>query len=245
MSRVVRLNAEDPLVGTWGIAEVALSRLHQGECEVMASEKARYKLSADRRCTEPGEDLLGYAPFARMLAESVLRGSPADGLVVGIYGAWGLGKTTLLNFVAHYKEADAGDDAPIIVRFNPWWVSGREDLIRRFFAEFEGAVLKERAQNTKLREALQRFGEAIASVPSAWAMSIGKALGAATKPADLVALKDAIKHALAADAIRVIVLVDDIDSLLPSEMVDVFRLVRPAVDFPNVHYVLAFDREDI
>ena len=40
-----------------------------------------------------------------------------------------------------------------------------------------------------------------------------------------------------------IVLVDDIDRLLPAEMVDVFRLVRSVGDFPNVYYVLAFDHE--
>jgi len=47
-----------------------------------------------------------------MLAQSALRGSPATGLVVGVYGEWGLGKTTVLNFIQHYAEADAGDDAP-------------------------------------------------------------------------------------------------------------------------------------
>src|SRR5262249_25633415 len=45
-----------------------------------------------------------------------------------------------------------------------------------------------------------------------------------------------------AEALRVIVLIDDIDRLLPSEMTDIFRLVRSVGDFPNVHYVLAFDR---
>jgi len=38
----------------------------------------------------------------------------------------------------------------------------------------------------------------------------------------------------------VIVLIDDIDRLLPSEMVDIFRMVRSVGDLPNVHYVLAF-----
>lgn len=203
-------------------------------------------LSSDRPQTDPGQDLLGYAPFAKMLAHSVLRGSPSDGLVVGIYGEWGLGKTTLLNFVEHFTQADAGDDAPIIIRFNPWWFSGREDLLRRFFKDFETAVLKRRARNTKLRDALQKFGEAVGNVPSAWVAGIGKVMAAATKlgqPADVVGLKDAIVQALSAEALRVIVLVDDIDRLLPSEMVDVFRLVRSVGDFPNVHYVLAFDRQ--
>lgn len=203
-------------------------------------------LSADHPRTEPREDLLGYAPFAKMLAHSVLRGSPSAGLVVGIYGEWGLGKTTLLNFIEHFTQSDADDEPPVIVRFNPWWFSGREDLLRRFFADFESAVLKKRAKNTKLRSALQKFGDAIGNVPFAWVGGVGKIVAAATKlgqPSDVVGLKRAIVDALAEEVLRVIVLVNDINRLLPSEMVDVFRLVRSVGDFPNVHYVLALDHD--
>ena len=42
----------------------------------------------DRPLDTPDVDLFGYAPFARMLSYSVLRGSPANGLVVGVYGDW-------------------------------------------------------------------------------------------------------------------------------------------------------------
>ncbi len=208
-------------------------------------------LSADHPRTDPGEDLLGYAPFAKMLAHSVLRGSPSEGLVVGIYGEWGLGKTTLLNFIEHFTRADAGDDEPIIVRFNPWWFSGREDLLRRFFKEFESAVLKARVRDTKVQKALlgglEKLGDAVSGVPSAWIATAGKGVAALARlgqaPPDVAELRAPILKALGENVLRVIVLVDDIDRLLPSEMVDVFRLVRSVGDFANVHYVLAFDRD--
>ena len=56
-----------------------------------AEETKSPLLSADHPRTQPNEDLLSYAPFAKMIAQPVLRGSPAAGLVVGIYGEWGLG----------------------------------------------------------------------------------------------------------------------------------------------------------
>jgi predicted KAP-like P-loop ATPase len=202
-------------------------------------------ISADQPLSDPAADALGYAPFAKMLAESALRGSPATGLVVGVYGEWGLGKTTLLNFVQHYAEADTGDDAPVVIRFNPWWSSGREDLLERFFSEFEQAVLIKRGKRNKLRKAIGRLGEAATNAPSGWAAGIGKTamfMAAQGQPADLKTLKDDIVRALNAQPLRVIVLVDDIDRLLPTEMVDIFRMVRSVGDLPNVHYVLAFDR---
>lgn len=203
-------------------------------------------LSADHPRSDPSEDLLSYAPFAKMLAHSVLRGSPAAGLVVGIYGEWGLGKTTLLNFIEHFTMLDGGDDAAIVVRFEPWWFSGREDLLRRFFKEFETAVLKRKARNTQIRDALQKFGDAVGNLPFSWVAGVGKVVAAATKlgqPADVFGLKAELAQAMNAVALRVIVLIDDIDRLLPSEIADLFRLVRSVGDFPNVHYVLAFDRQ--
>lgn len=100
-------------------------------------------IKADQPKREPGEDIFGYAPFAKTLAQSILRSNPANGFVVGIYGEWGLGKSTLLNFIEHYAKADVDEETPlVIVRFNPWWFSGREDLVRRFFKELEKAALQ-------------------------------------------------------------------------------------------------------
>jgi predicted KAP-like P-loop ATPase len=202
-------------------------------------------LSGDQPLVDPAADALGYADFAKTLAQSALRGSPATGLVVGVYGEWGLGKTTILNFIEHYANADTDDDAPIVIRFNPWWFSGREDLLGRFFSEFEEAVLLRRGKRNKLRKAIGKLGEAATNSPSAWATNIGKTamlMAAHGQPADLKSLKKDIVGALKAKPLRVIVLVDDIDRLLPSEMVDIFRMVRYVGDLPNVHYVLAFDR---
>ena len=209
------------------------------------SEPVAFAIASDRPVSDPGEDRLGYAPFAKMLAASVLRGCPADGLVVGIYGAWGLGKSTLLNFIAHEVEQDP-DDTPVVVRFNPWWFSGREDLIRRFFKEFELAVLKKGARNKAIVEAAQRLGEAASAFPVSMVANLGKAVAGIAKlaqPGDIAGLKKALADALAKDAFRVLVLIDDIDRLLPDDMLEVFRLVKAVGDFPNVIYVLAFDRD--
>jgi len=59
---------------------------------------AQPTLSADRPKTNPIDDRLGYAPFAKHLAESICEMNAAEGLVIAVYGAWGSGKTSLLNF---------------------------------------------------------------------------------------------------------------------------------------------------
>jgi predicted KAP-like P-loop ATPase len=81
----------------------------------------------------PADDALGYAPFAAKLAEALIRLKPKSGLVLALYGSWGGGKSTMLNFVAKDLDSRPKDEQPIIIRFNPWWFSGQADLVGLFF----------------------------------------------------------------------------------------------------------------
>lgn len=200
----------------------------------------------DRPCREPSDDRLGYAPLARRIAQSVLRGCPAEGLVVGLHGTWGQGKTTFLNFLEHEVANDGDDDPPpLVVRFNPWWFSGREDLVRRFFREFESAAVKRRASTAAISGAARKLGEALATLPLPWIAAAGKSLINIVKYSqneDVAALKKSLDDALAREAFRVLVLIDDVDRLQPDEMLSVFQLAKAVGDLPNTIYVLAFDR---
>jgi predicted KAP-like P-loop ATPase len=206
---------------------------------------AHTTVGADRPLVDPGEDVLGYAPFAKQLAHTLLRNSPADGFVIAIYGAWGTGKSTALNFVVHYMEEDADADAPIIVRFNPWWFAGSEDLTRRFFAQFESAVFAGRAKKRKLKSAFAKFASAVGEVPYAPVQATGKLAAAAVRATavDVVKLKEELSGELAKEALRIVVIMDDIDRLVADEVRQLFRLIKAVADFPNVTYLLAFDRQ--
>ncbi|MDZ4671931.1 MAG: P-loop NTPase fold protein [Phototrophicales bacterium] len=92
-----------------------------------------HSLHADKPLTDPLHDLLNYDGFATTLAKSIETMMPPEGLVMAIYGPWGAGKTTLVEFTLHHLEKIAIENRPIIVRFNPWWFSGHENLIRVFF----------------------------------------------------------------------------------------------------------------
>lgn len=83
-------------------------------------------LSPDRPSVDPKEDLFGHAPFARSLADSICRYPGDDGLVLALYGPWGSGKSTTLEYVCHYLDEQDESERPIVVTFNPWWFSGQE-----------------------------------------------------------------------------------------------------------------------
>lgn len=56
-------------------------------------------LNADQPIKAPDDDLLGVAPFAHALADSILKMTPAKGFVMALPGEWGSGKSSILNLI--------------------------------------------------------------------------------------------------------------------------------------------------
>jgi hypothetical protein len=59
----------------------------------------------------------------------------------------------------------------------------------------------------------------------------------------LVAAREAVKKLLAKAERRIAVLVDDLDRLPPTELASIVQAIKAVADFPNVIYVLAYDRD--
>lgn len=207
-------------------------------------------LLADRPSFDPQEDLFGHAPFAKSLADSICRYPGNDGLVLALYGPWGSGKSTVLNFVRHYLEQRPEDERPVVVEFNPWWFSGQENLARTFLGQLQ-AVLSGKGEKFKqLGDKLADFAEGIGGLTDLAGVSggvggfIGKQFGRAKrKPKDVPALKESITSILQNAGKRILVVIDDIDRLSPEETRQLFTVIKALADFPNVVYLLAFDRE--
>ena len=200
-----------------------------------------FVLSSDKPLTDPKDDRLGYAQFAKNLAESICKMSSTDGLVLAVYGSWGSGKTTLLNFVIYYLKQMSESEQPIIVQFNPWWFSGHKDLTRRFFGQLQ-AVLSKWEVMEKLRKKVAIFAELVSEAPVPYA-SIGKVVAGLLEDKDVFELKTEITDALKKQKKRILVLIDDIDRLTFDEIRQLFRLIKAVADFPNVVYLLAFDKK--
>lgn len=207
-------------------------------------------LSSDRPSTDPKDDLFGHAPFAKSLADSICRHHSSDGLVLALYGPWGSGKSTVLSYVRHYLEQRTETEQPVIISFNPWWFSGQENLARAFLGQLQAVLPGKSEKFKKLGDLLSDFAEGIGGLIDL----TGTTFGAGTlvgkvlsnfkrKPKDVPALKAAISKVLADAQQRILIIIDDIDRLTPEETRQLFTVIKALADFPNVIYLLAFDRE--
>ena len=101
----------------------------------MASASAPENPSADQPLVTPDQDSLGYAAFARHVTGAIAA-APADGLVVGLHGGAGTGRSSVANFVRHNL---AGAGTPVI-EFNPWLLGAELDICERFLAQLDQAL---------------------------------------------------------------------------------------------------------
>lgn len=99
-------------------------------------------IHSDKAVEKLEEDLLGRKGFSKQLAKNILAWKDPDSLVIGLYGKWGDGKSSVKNFITDlYKnpdkfEEDVDRDAiPKVIEFNPWIFSNQGSLIQSFLLE--------------------------------------------------------------------------------------------------------------
>jgi predicted KAP-like P-loop ATPase len=217
-------------------------------------------LLEDAPLEDPSDDLLGRSSFSRSLAQAMLRMNTEHGFVFALYGPWGSGKSTTLNFVLRYiNDLTSEEEKPIVVRFNPWWFSGEEQLLLMFFREMRTALSKPDMPKTlrQVGEKIQAFSTLLTPfdyVPGATSVSspirkimslVGETIRDVGMQAetDVVGVKKEIDKALQSQPRKLLVVIDDIDRLTAEEMRLMFRLIKAVANFPRTIYLLAFDRE--
>ena len=167
---------------------------------------------------------------------------------MALCGPWGTGKTSLMALV----EECLGERV-VVLRFNPWFFSGTEDLVARFFAELAAVLSHGDEQLRRIAVRLARYAGSVsgfaALIPGAGmplaavlnAVQQGAAAGEATPTLD--ERYGELREALDEFDERIVVLVDDLDRLSDHEVREVVRLVKLVGDLPRLTYILAFDRE--
>jgi predicted KAP-like P-loop ATPase len=98
-------------------------------------------LSADRPIKTKKEDSLKRARFSEALAKVIQGWRKKPSLVIGLYGEWGSGKSSIKNMVIETLNAE-GTQPLSIVEFSPWQVSGQDLLAENFLREIGQALGK-------------------------------------------------------------------------------------------------------
>jgi predicted KAP-like P-loop ATPase len=157
-----------------------------------------------------------------------------------------------LNFIRFYVAQIEQENRPTVITYNPWWFSTDEDIARSFIDQLKTQLKKDwKDRGQKFAQKVEPLGDiadVLGDLEIPIASPISKAIGKAIKSAssyeaNIPEIKEKVRILLKASELRIIVIVDDIDRLMPDQIRQVFRVIKSLADFPNVVYLLAFDKD--
>lgn len=219
--------------------------------------------NSDKPINKISEDKLGRSSFAKHLANAIMQFKTKDNYAISLQGKWGCGKTSVLNMaveeIRQLSEADDNSEKIVIVQFNPWNFTDANQLINQFFLTLSNSLKfrdkEQKAQNVgaaieKYSSALEYskyipvVGKYLTLLPKL-SLMLGKSIKnkAESKLNDVSFRKNEVEQSLRELDTRILVVIDDIDRL-PNEQIQlIFQLVNAVAGFPNITYLLSFDKD--
>ena len=229
------------------------------------TNSTEYTFGDDTPKTDPAKhDKLGYAPVAKRIADIVQKIEAPQGYVIGIHGKWGSGKSTLLNFIVKYLSDK--EDPPTHIEFQPWIISGHQDLISTFFKIISETLDTDKSLCGRIRKRILRIFRgttdnivdtaatiAVSIDPSstpvvrfangALKASVRNLVDSFTEEPSLQQSYDRLHELLQRTNRRFIVTIDDIDRLTDPEIGSIMQMIKSIGRLPNVVYLLFYDRQ--
>lgn len=237
------------LTRVWNFFKIATQLIYSKSIHLKNEERKNTYIynTNDSAINTPSEDLLNYYPSVKLLLKRITEGSEYfkdRAMCIGITAPWGSGKTSYLNLLHYAVEKDKSSDyynKAIIVKFNPWFSSTPDRMIQDFM--------------TTLSDALNKYNPNISSELIYYSRILSKAqFGLFSKIIDIylntkedVIEKQFLKISECMNSIKIpiIIFIDDIDRLLPEEIMRILQLARNTANFKNTIFIIPYDKNHI
>ncbi len=203
------------------------------------------------------KDLLDRSYFSDILAKTIVNFENKNSYTIGIIGGWGTGKTSIVNMMekAIISIEEESENKTIILRFEPWHFADSTQLLTQFLLWLSnnfngrgnktlkniGDALKQYSGAMSFAEVIPTWGPIIAGAGKFVFSKVGKILSPENQ--DILKQKSEVEKQLDKLEQKIIIIIDDIDRLSNKQIREVFQLVSAVAKFPNVIYLLVFDKE--
>jgi len=199
------------------------------------------------------EDRLHRKTFVQALASEISNIKDKDCSVVGLYGKWGAGKTSIIKLL----DEELKNKYFFTAYFNPWRYKSEDILLKELFIKILEGVKSDKKLESNIEELgklLEDYSQYL-SLPKVSFMGLevdisnplkgaSKTIGTLLKGNDSFdTKKDKINNVLKNVALPLVIFIDDVDRLDTFEIQSLFKIIKLTADFNKLIYVIAFDDE--
>jgi CheY-like chemotaxis protein len=198
-----------------------------------------------------GSDPLGYDEIATELAELVLRSRESTPFALGIEGAWGTGKSTLME---RLRRRLADDPSVETVTFNAWTAAEHgvvEGLVKSVLDKLDPNVMRRALRNAQLVS----WARVALNVAAGW-LRLGSVVdlfwsATAIDPQGRNQIQGLVERSVAVWAQRdagvpdgrlLCVTIDDLDRCPPRAAMEVLEAIKLYLGVPGIVFVVGYDQ---
>ena len=194
---------------------------------------------SDAEISDPGQDTLSVTKQATDFADTVLTSGARSGMVFGLDGPWGVGKTSFLNIAAR-RWVEAAPDRVIVFKFEPLRYASEPDLSERFIKDL-CAKIRQEVFAPEFLPAATRYSRMLKGKTDVSILGVKLTLEPSNETID--DLLGDINELLEQVDRRLIVIIDDLDRLEPKLVNNVLFTVRRTFKLSQATYILCYDTE--
>lgn len=220
----------------------------------MRTERPEIELLTDNPIETIEQDKFERAGFVNAIAEIIHSQSTKvneandgdykkidENLIIGIFGEWGFGKTSIINML----DENLQKRKLLTTYFNPWMYGSEDQILKSLFNVIIEKCGLQKEEKKQLVALLKQYyplvsvmSETAGKVTNATLNIIGE-----TEKTDATALKREIDKLLLGTANPLTIYIDDVDRLNKSEVQVLFKTLRLIASFKHVIYVISCDFE--
>ena len=190
------------------------------------------RANIDRPIKQFTDDKLDRKPLILSLVKRLVFENAS---VVALIGAYGDGKTSILNLLEQHLKKDK----TVVVRFKSSLPGDDLTLVSTLFNSI-GAQLRTRFFVRRLRNVFKRFARRVSGLVPYAPSGLREMFGEPSQQDELQELTDRLATL---PLRRVVVLLDDMDRMQGGELRMLLKIIRATEDYPKLSFVCAFNKK--